>query len=587
QKNLPEYALKLKGAYALIAPPEAAQKIAEDIRYQADLAFEKNNYKEADMLYKYYTDIAKKVYKGNEIADSIVSIADSYFNRNHFREALSYYEEYLDKYGAFEQGPYCTYKSGKCFYMGKNFPQAISQFKIVLDEHSKSEWFDKAYMALARIYYEMPKEEEAVKKLETLIKEYPERSIRDYAEILISVLYYAEEEYDIAMKRCQSIKKNYPGSIYIYAVDMLIEDMNDIKKNQDAPAYKFKSDDTYKRWSTYTPVDSKIIPKVDEASNTASRTKRAVLSVISLEESAFADEEESNSVKILSAIGQVMVLPEGAKTNWTKVTEGMLVKRRDRIKTGPSSSCDLAFDSESKNVVGIRENSDVIVLLDKQEKLDIIEAHIYSRLSAIPSGSSFEIKTPQAVCCARGTSLGVKANQKSVEASAYEDNISLKNAQGEEENVEQGFLRKIDQEGSISEAFEIPPTDTAEFHSWPVYITVKPGASISLVLDKIEDIDKFGEYLYDKEDESRLPKKIGDETTKDLLSISWESPDGGEFVNNKQSSKKSWKAPKKPGTYKITASIDDLGLTRPPDEGMRKDANSAKMTVIVIVKERG
>ena len=586
QKNLPEYALRLKGAYASVASPRDAQKIAEDIKYQADLAFEKNNYKEADMLYKYYTDMAKKVYEGKEVARSIVGIADSYFKRKHFREALAYYEEYLDKYGDLEDVPYCTYQAGKCFYISKNFPHAVSQFKKILDEYSESIWFDKAFMALAGIYYETPKKERAIANLEMLIEEYPKRDICDYAELLIIVLHYSEKDYDTALKRCENLNKNYPKSKFSYAVNKLVEDMHNIKKNKDAPAYKFDSEDTYKRWSPYTPINAKIIPKIADNQSTASKAKKTISNFVDFETKAFAEGPETDAlIKVLASFGQVTVLPKGSKTSWTNVSVGMLLKKGDTIKTGPRASCDIAFDEDAKNVVGILENSDVVIVLDEQEKLSTVEAHIYARLSAIPRGSSFEIKTPQAVCGARGTGLGIKSSDKNTEALAFEDNISVRNTYGNEENVEQGFLRNIDDGGNISEALEVSPRDTAEFQAWPIYITVKPGTMISFTLDKIEDIDKFGEYLYDKEDESRLPKKIGDETTKDLLSVSWESTDGGEFTNEKQTSDKSWRAPKKPGVYKVAAQINDLGLTRPPDEGIRKDTNSAKTIVFVIVKE--
>ncbi len=586
KKGFPEDALKLMVTYASIIPPKDAQAIAENIKYQADLAFEKNNYKQADTLYKHYTDIAKKVYKNSEVARSLVDIADSYFKRNHFREALTYYEEYLDKYSDFEHAAYCTYNAGKCFYISKNFPHAISQFKRVLNKYSDSIWFDKAFMALAKIYYETPKEEKAIADLEMLIEEYPKRDIRDYAELLIIVLYYSEKDYGTALKRCENLNKNYPKSKFSYAVNKLVEDMDNIKKNKDAPAYKFDSEDTYKRWSPYTPINAKIVLKINDSQSMALKAKKTISNFVDFETKVFAESPETDTlIKVLASFGQVTVLPKDSKTNWTNVSAGMFLKKGDTIKTGPLASCDIAFDGDAKNVVGILENSDVAIVLDGQEKLSTMDAHIYARLSAIPHGSSFEIKTPQAVCGARGTGFGMKSRDKVTEALAFEDNISVRNTYGNEENIEQGFLRKIDDGGNISEALEVSSLDTAEFQAWPIYITVKPGTMISFTLEEIEDIDKFGEYLYDKEDESRLPKKIGDETTKDLLSISWESTDGGEFTNEKQTSDKIWRAPIKPGVYKVVAQINDLGLTRPPDEGIRKDINSAKTTVVVIVKE--
>ncbi|MDD2954664.1 MAG: hypothetical protein PHC95_16190 [Parabacteroides sp.] len=109
---------------------------------------------------------------------------------------------------------------------------------------------------------------------------------------------------------------------------------------------------------------------------------------------------------------------------------------------------------------------------------------------------------------------------------------------------------------------------------------VNKSAKIQFAIQGLVDEDKFNEYTIDKDDQSRLPKMIREETEKDLLLLRW-SVDGGNFADGKESEVKIWQAPSEPGTYKMTVKVDDFGLVRVPNKGVRKDLT--KDTVISIV----
>ena len=115
------------------------------------------------------------------------------------------------------------------------------------------------------------------------------------------------------------------------------------------------------------------------------------------------------------------------------------------------------------------------------------------------------------------------------------------------------------------------------------HLSVSPGAVIKFDMQEAEDLDKFGEYLQDKDDISRLPKQVKEDTEKDLMSLEWSSADGGKFADDKQSKAKSWQAPATPGSYKICARLEDFGLVRAPDKGSRKDSTK-EFDIIVDVK---
>ncbi len=111
-------------------------------------------------------------------------------------------------------------------------------------------------------------------------------------------------------------------------------------------------------------------------------------------------------------------------------------------------------------------------------------------------------------------------------------------------------------------------------------IEVGKGTKVQFALQGMVDEDKFNEYTVDKDDQSRLPKMIKEETEKDLLSLRW-SVDGGNFADDKETSIKEWQAPNDPGTYKMTVKVDDFGLVRVPNKGVKKD--TTKDTVLNII----
>lgn len=115
-------------------------------------------------------------------------------------------------------------------------------------------------------------------------------------------------------------------------------------------------------------------------------------------------------------------------------------------------------------------------------------------------------------------------------------------------------------------------------------VTVKPGAKIRFALAALSDEDKFSEYMQDKEDLSRLPKLVKEDNEKDLLILQW-GCEGGKYVDERQTRDKPWQAPDEPGLYKISIAVDDFGLVRTPDKGIRKDP--AKDFSLIINVEGG
>ena len=171
------------------------------------------------------------------------------------------------------------------------------------------------------------------------------------------------------------VTTQFPNSSYVYSANTLIEDVEDIKKGQ-PPSFPIDSEDTYKRWEPYTQINAEVIP----------------IGIKPKPQVALYEDK----VETIFSEGNVQVLPKGEKT-WVKVRKDMVLKRGDTIKTGSSSTCDISFDKEKKNVVGVLENSEIKITLKGNEKIETKEAEIYDRLSALSKKTSFEIKTTRTV----------------------------------------------------------------------------------------------------------------------------------------------------------------------------------------------
>jgi len=233
-----------------------------------------------------------------------------------------------------------------------------------------------------------------------------------------------------------------------------------------------------------------------------------VLSVAAGAASAYDDKAE-----IISLAGEVSVLPSG-KSEWIKAGVGMVLRRGDEIKTGSGSSCDIAFDKEGDNVVSVLMDSDVAILLDKNEKIELVNASIYAKVKSLPSGSTFEVRSPTAVCGARGTGFGVKGDQDSTEATAYQKGIFARNNSGEEKNIGEGFMRKVDKAGRISDLISVKLEKMQSFGNWSRSIGKVINSykkSHSKKMDRFsgraEKIIERTEQVVEKEDERNIEKR--------------------------------------------------------------------------------
>ena len=138
--------------------------------------------------------------------------------------------------------------------------------------------------------------------------------------------------------------------------------------------------------------------------------------------------------------------------------------------------------------------------------------------------------------------------------------------------------------GDISAGEGAVTLENKDAKTGELFVKTTPGAKVTFNITGLEDMDRFGEYAQDKEDQSRLPRKIRDATERDLLFFSWSSAEAGKFTDDKQTLSRTWQAPNEPGNYTITVAMGDLGLVRPPDTGSKKDP-AKNLTIHISVEK--
>ena len=245
--GMDDYAMKLKFVYASKVDPESSSMMAEDIRKNADRYLDEGNTREALSTYDTYIQLADSCYDKETVAAKIMDIAEGCFDKKRYKDAEKYYSLYLSRYGDSQVADYANYKLALSHYSDKDYPNAIAKFTDFLKTYKNSVWFEKGFEELCRLYYETSETDQAMGYLQKLMEDYPRRDTRYYACLLTALLYYSKPDYDKALETLKSMEKDFPKSAYLNAADVLIADINEIKKGA-APSYSFGSKEVYRIW---------------------------------------------------------------------------------------------------------------------------------------------------------------------------------------------------------------------------------------------------------------------------------------------------------------------------------------------------
>lgn len=182
---------------------------------------------------------------------------------------------------------------------------------------------------------------------------------------------------------------------------------------------------------------------------------------------------QKDAVIVVSYAGDVKVFPPG-ETKSVVCEPGMILKEGTRIVTGKEAYMMLALDRPGRNLVKVKAGSEVVIKLGENDKIELIDGKVFTLLRELDKGSIFRIRTPDAVCGARGTGWGVWTEGNVTTVAVFDRTV---------------FVRGITKDGSDMEG----QVWVEEGYQVQVKRYRRPGKPIKLSDKKLNDMKKeFG-----------------------------------------------------------------------------------------------
>jgi len=230
-------------------------------------------------------------------------------------------------------------------------------------------------------------------------------------------------------------------------------------------------------------------------------------------------------VHIFYVSGKAEYLRSG-ENDWERLKAGMNLLSGDSIKTRSGSEVEIGFGGKKENIIHIEPNTHVVIKLKGSEKIELIDGEVFSLVKKLSSGSAFEIRTPTAICGARGTGWGTNANKERTVVSAYENKSYARgfkkdgSLMEEEVVIQEGYQTIVKLFEKPSKLMKISEKDMDKWTTWKQNfsdkVSVREATKERLVQDmrkiqeKQEEIErKRDEDIIDKRDESTTSSSSG------------------------------------------------------------------------------
>lgn len=132
-----------------------------------------------------------------------------------------------------------------------------------------------------------------------------------------------------------------------------------------------------------------------------------------------------SQVKIAYLKGLVKVQRQG-EDFWTLAKKGMILNDKDKVKAFAAAEAEIALDSTLKNIIKLQQNTQVVIEDSGKQELSMPEGKIFALVESLPSGSSFEVRTPTAVAGVAGSGMSVGTNGSDTTVCCFEDKAYVK-----------------------------------------------------------------------------------------------------------------------------------------------------------------
>ncbi|MEW5758359.1 MAG: FecR family protein [Candidatus Omnitrophota bacterium] len=129
-----------------------------------------------------------------------------------------------------------------------------------------------------------------------------------------------------------------------------------------------------------------------------------------------------DSAKLIYVKGDVIIQTKDTGDS-RKGKVGDSIHAGDILKTNKKSTVEIAFDEKIGNIVKIDEYSIFSIQSFNPVKVSIVKGRVFSIIDNLDKGSTFEVRTPQAVAGARGTGWSMAIEGGKTDIEGYEHTI--------------------------------------------------------------------------------------------------------------------------------------------------------------------
>jgi hypothetical protein len=210
----------------------------------------------------------------------------------------------------------------------------------------------------------------------------------------------------------------------------------------------------------------------------------------------------AQTAKIIDFKGEVMV-KKNAVSDWQDAKKNLTLDKAAQVQTKAGAECTLAFDEDLKNIVTVKENSQIRIDSLKPGVVNLSQGRVFTLIKNLKQVEKFQIKTPTAVAGARATGWETGNNNGDSSVSCFEDTVYVQglDANGnvtDEEDLDSGFGLEVGAGGKLGGSFELGDDARAEWNDF----TNNVGNLGGDVADQEEGIGERG-ALQDLRDEGR------------------------------------------------------------------------------------
>ncbi|MDD5085939.1 MAG: FecR family protein [Candidatus Omnitrophica bacterium] len=131
----------------------------------------------------------------------------------------------------------------------------------------------------------------------------------------------------------------------------------------------------------------------------------------------------SDKAGIVKTEGEVTVVKTDGKSY--KAAEGAVLTDGDQLFVGKGASVQVAFGDNLERTVRIEENSEIKLTPSESARLTILKGKLFAAVKNLAVDEKFDVRTPVAVCCVRGTFFEVLVVADQVDVSTYEGSVYL------------------------------------------------------------------------------------------------------------------------------------------------------------------